>query len=129
MYPKNFPTEPAVALGVEGQHSNVMGKPPRPVDESLPNGKDLFLIFYLGAVMVTGTLLLYFLALNDGTQYARTMCFSVFVIYQLFNVMNCRSGENSVFKLGLFTNRAIYLAISFSLLLLIFVVQFADMEN
>ena len=117
---------PAVALGVEGQHSNVMGKPPRPVDESLPNSKDLFLIFYLGAVMVTGTLLLYFLALNDGTQYARTMCFSVFVIYQLFNVMNCRSGENSVFKLGLFTNRAIYLAITFSLLLLIFVVQFAD---
>ncbi|MGB0152361.1 MAG: HAD-IC family P-type ATPase, partial [Candidatus Poseidoniaceae archaeon] len=32
---------PAVALGVEKMHSNVMDRPPRPVDESLPNMKDL----------------------------------------------------------------------------------------
>lgn len=117
---------PAVALGVEGKHSNVMDRPPRPVDESLPNLMDLFLIFYLGAVMVTGTLLVYYIALSDGEAYARTMCFSVFIVYQLFNVMNCRNGEESVFKLGLFSNRAIYLAIMFSLGLLLLVVQCAE---
>jgi Ca2+-transporting ATPase len=117
---------PAVALGVEGKHSNVMDRPPRPVDESLPNLMDLFLIFYLGAVMVTGTLLVYYIALSDGEAYARTMCFSVFIVYQLFNVMNCRNGEVSVFKLGLFSNRAIYLAIMLSLGLLLLVVQCAE---
>ena len=40
--------------------------------------------------------------------------------------MNCRSGEDSVFKLGLFSNRAIYLAILFSMSLLLLVVQGAD---
>ena len=28
----------------------------------------------------------------------------VFIVYQLFNVMNCRSNEESVFELGLFSN-------------------------
>ena len=115
---------PAVALGVERKHANVMNRPPRAVDESLPNLLDLLLIFYLGAVMVTGTLLVYYLALQNGTEaYAQTMCFCVFIVFQLFNVMNCRSNEHSVFKLGLFSNRAIYLAVFFSITLLLFVVQ------
>jgi Ca2+-transporting ATPase len=115
---------PAVALGVEKNHSNVMDRPPRPVDESLPNLFDLLLIFYLGAVMVTGTLIVYYVALTNGSEaYARTMCFSVFIVFQLFNVMNCRSGEDSVFKLGLFSNRAIYIAILLSMTLLLVAVQ------
>ena len=117
---------PAVALGVERKHSNVMDRPPRPVDETLPNLKDLLLIFYLGAVMVTGTLIVYYLALSNGDAYARTMCFCVFIVYQLFNVMNCRSSEDSVFKLGLFSNRAIYLAVFFSMSLLVIAVQGAE---
>ena len=117
---------PAVALGVERMHANVMDRPPRPVDESLPNLLDLLLIFYLGAVMVIGTLIVYYLALENGTDYAQTMCFSVFIFYQLFNVMNCRSNEDSVFKLGIFSNRAIYLAIMFSICLLMLAVQGAE---
>ena len=118
---------PAVALGVERKHANVMDRPPRPVDEALPNLHDLKLIFYLGAIMVVGTMIVYFLALENGTEaYARTMCFSVFIFFQLFNVMNCRSNEHSVFKLGLFSNRAIYLAILFSVALLLIAVQGAD---
>ena len=119
---------PAVALGVERKHSNVMDRPPRPVNESLPNILDLVLIFYLGAVMVVGTLVVYYLALKNGSEeYAQTMCFSVFIFFQLFNVMNCRSNEDSVFKLGLFSNRAIYLAVLFSIGLLLIAVQGAEL--
>jgi Ca2+-transporting ATPase len=119
---------PAVALGVERKHSNVMDRPPRPVNESLPNILDLVLIFYLGAVMVLGTLVVYYLALENGSkEYAQTMCFSVFIFFQLFNVMNCRSNEDSVFKLGLFSNRAIYLAVLFSVGLLLIAVQGAEL--
>jgi Ca2+-transporting ATPase len=58
---------------------------------------------------------------GDKFVYAQTMTFAVFVVFQLFNVMNCRSSEDSVFKLGLFSNKAINYAvlISFSLLWLI----------
>ena len=155
---------PAVALGVEKKHGNVMNRPPRPVDEGLPNGRDISLIFYLGIVMVTGTLAIFYLAggglaecemlptetataafdvaacnagdvdeLNKWQVYAdghfahaQTMTFSVFIVFQLFNVLNCRSNDQSVFELGLFSNRAINLALLISGGLLLFFVQLAD---
>ena len=155
---------PAVALGVEKKHGNVMNRPPRPVDEGLPNGRDISLIFYLGIVMVTGTLAIFYLAggglaeceilptetattafdvaacnagdveeLNKWQVYAdghfahaQTMTFSVFIVFQLFNVLNCRSNDQSVFELGLFSNRAINLALLISGGLLFFFVQLAD---
>ena len=156
---------PAVALGVEKKHGNVMNRPPRPVDEGLPNRNDIWLIFYLGAVMVTGTLLVFFLAgggletceglpLSDGSNlpfdqtaceagdeaeilkwesyaddkfiHAQTMTLSVFIMFQLFNVMNCRSQEESIFSLGVFSNKAINIAFFVSFALLLFFVQLAD---
>ena len=151
---------PAVALGVEKKHGNVMSRPPRPVNEGLPNFSDIVLIFWLGAVMVTGTLLVFFLAgggidaencevapltdpdtmswmeaceagdtseaqvyADEKFAYAQTMTFSVFILYQLFNVINCRSSDESIFKLGLFSNKAINYALIISLGLLLFFVQ------
>jgi Ca2+-transporting ATPase len=156
---------PAVALGVEKKHGNVMSRPPRPVDEGLPNKSDIWLIFYLGAVMVTGTLLVFFLAgggietceglplagdsnlpfdqdlcedgdagaLSDWQNYAddrfvhaQTMTLSVFIMFQLFNVMNCRSQDESIFSLGAFSNKAINIAFLVSFALLLFFVQLAN---
>jgi len=54
------------------------------------------------------------------------MTFSVFIVFQLFNVLNCRSNDQSVFELGLFSNRAINLALLISGGLLLFFVQLAD---
>ncbi|MEK9730254.1 MAG: cation-transporting P-type ATPase [Candidatus Poseidoniales archaeon] len=158
---------PAVALGVETKHGKVMDKPPRPVDEKLPNASDKLLMLYLGLVMVAGSLMVFYLAgggieqcelrpydtvasfnveackdatniyheqaLNDWQIYAdlnfekaQTMTFAVFVVFQLFNVMNCRSSEDSVMKLGLFSNRSINLALLISLSLLFIIVHFAS---
>ena len=149
---------PAVALGMEKKHGEVMDRPPRPVGEPLPNVQDISLILFLGAVMVTGTMIVFGLAGGEvitgpcqgmgadfdvatcleqeesggGPLYdawdqelrqSRTMAFSVFIVYQLFNVVNCRSGDRSiVFDLGIFSNRAINFATMISMgLLLIFV--------
>ena len=156
---------PAVALGVEKKHGNVMNRPPRPVDEGLPNKNDIWLIFYLGAVMVAGTLMVFFLAgggldtcaglpLSDDASlpfdrvaceagdeaaiaewenyaderfiHAQTMTLSVFIMFQLFNVMNCRSQEESIFTLGVFSNKAINIAFLVSFGLLFFFVQLAN---
>ena len=157
---------PAVALGVEKRHGNVMARPPRPVDEGLPNSRDISLIFYLGAVMVIGTLIIFYLAGGgvqtadactlgplDTNEYAwmddcinkeengisawenygddlfsqaQTMTFAVFIVYQLFNVLNCRSGDASLFTLGVFSNKAINYAILISASLLFVFVHFAS---
>ena len=72
-------------------------------------------------------------ALEDWQTYAdlnfekaQTMTFAVFVVFQLFNVMNCRSSEDSVLKLGLFSNRSINLALIISMTLLFIIVHFAS---
>ncbi len=161
---------PAVALGVEKKHGSVMDRPPRPVDEGLPNSRDISLIFYLGAVMVIGSLAVFYLAggaladpsnqcgliptettttafdmqlclagdetaIDDWQTYAdghyhhaQTMTFAVFIVYQLFNVMNCRSNEASVFELGMFSNKAINYALLISSALLLFFVQLAEIS-
>ena len=160
---------PAVALGVEKRHGKVMERPPRPVDEGLPNGRDIALIFYLGAVMVIGTLIVFFLAgggvygnecslapfateadagfsvddclagdeaaLSAWTSYAdttfadaQTMTFAVFIVFQLFNVLNCRSEKDSLLTLGLFSNKAINYAILASGFLLFLFVHYATFQ-
>jgi len=158
---------PAVALGVEKKHGNVMSRPPRPVNEGLPSKSDIWLIFYLGSVMVIGTLLVFFLAgggietcnglpladennlpfdkaacdsgdleaiaewsnyADDRFVHAQTMTLSVFIMFQLFNVMNCRSQEESIFSLGAFSNKAINIAFLVSFGLLFFFVQLANIS-
>ncbi len=64
---------------------------------------------------------------DDKFAYAQTMTFTVFIVYQLFNVINCRSSDESVFKLGIFSNKAINLAIMISFALLLFFVQFSTL--
>ena len=59
---------------------------------------------------------------------ARTAAFTVFIIFQLFNVMNCRSSTNSVFHLGIFSNTAINLSVIFSMGLLLLFVQGAEIQ-
>jgi len=40
-----------------------------------------------------------------GLEEARTIAFCVLVAFQWFNALNARSDQQSLFKLGLFTNR------------------------
>ncbi|HJL59802.1 MAG TPA: cation-translocating P-type ATPase C-terminal domain-containing protein, partial [Candidatus Thalassarchaeaceae archaeon] len=54
---------------------------------------------------------------------AQTMAFSVFVFFQLFNVLNCRSTNRSIFELGIFNNKAITISFAISSVFLLFLVQ------
>lgn len=158
---------PAVALGVEKKHGKVMQEPPRPPTEGLPTGFDMLMIAFLGTVMTTGTLLLFFMAeggiyagatadsepsvddytnpayagenntfdqaaFNDWAEArfeeARTIAFATFVLFQLFNVLNCRSLSESVFTLGPFSNRAINLSIAICSGVLVLLIQTAGIE-
>ena len=53
---------PALALGIEKRHGDVMNEPPRALTEPLPNVMDKRVIGFLGCVMVLGTLAIFSLA-------------------------------------------------------------------
>lgn len=101
---------PAQSLGVEPPEKGVMERPP--LKEEIIPRKNLIKIVLAGLVMSVGTLALYYYLLSGGTDLtkAMTMAFTVFVMYQIFNVFNCRSD-------GGFSNKFFFIAIGASFLL------------
>ena len=118
---------PAVALGMEKNHGAVMTRPPRPVTEGLPNLIDTVMITFLGSLMAIGSLIVHYTVLGvDGdVEQAVTATFAVFVMFQLFNVMNCRSIEKSVFELGVFSNKAVAYSFLICTTLLFCIIEFS----
>jgi Ca2+-transporting ATPase len=112
---------PALALGVDPADANLMSHPPRPRSESVITGRMWAGIFFIGAVMAVGTLLVLDASLSGGLiegtgdmRYAQTMAFTTLMLFQLFNVFNARSDEQSAFH-GLFHNPWLWGALVFLL--------------
>ncbi len=101
---------PAQSLGVEPPEKSVMERPP--LKEEIIPRKNLIKIVVAGMVMTVGTLALYYYLLSGGADLtkAMTMAFTVFVMYQIFNVFNCRSD-------GGFSNKFLFIAVGASFLL------------
>ncbi len=77
-----------------------MNQPPRPRGESVITSRMGAGIFFVGAVMATGTLLVLDASLPGGlihgsgsVRYGQTMAFTTLTLFQLFNVFNARSDE------------------------------------
>ncbi|MCG3142204.1 MAG: Calcium-transporting ATPase [Anaerolineae bacterium] len=120
---------PALALGIEPPDRDVMQKPPRDPKTSVITRTMWFDIFFVGVIMMVGTLAVmdaslpggYLAGANGTMAYAQTMAFTTLVFFQLFNAFNARSDELSAFA-GFFTNRWLWLALGVSLLLQVAVI-------
>lgn len=119
---------PALAIGVDPADAGVMDRPPRPRDEGVLTRSMWGGIFFVGAIMATGTLLVLDSSLPGGliegsgtVAYGQTMAFTTLVMYQLFNVFNARSDERSAFH-GIFSNAWLWAAVTLSLVLHVFVI-------
>jgi Ca2+-transporting ATPase len=114
---------PAQSLGVEPLDKDVMKKPPRDPTEQVVTKKMVINVVSGAFVMFLGTMALFFWELKKGVsgvdleRRAMTMAFTVFVMFQMFNALNCRSEEKSIFSLGVFSNKYVLLAIGGSILM------------
>jgi Ca2+-transporting ATPase len=114
---------PALALGIDPADPDVMNRSPRPRGEGVITRRMWGGIGYVGVIMAAGTLLVLDLSLAGGliegtgdTTYAQTMTFTTLMLFQLFNVFNARSDEQSAFR-GLFQNHWLWMAVGLSLAL------------
>jgi Ca2+-transporting ATPase len=108
---------PAQSLGVEPPEKDVMERPP--LKEEIIPRKNLIKIAIAGLVMTIGTLVLYYYLLMSGSPSikAMTVAFTVFVMYQIFNVFNCRSGMGYSEKFFSKSNRFLFVGVGASFLL------------
>ena len=114
---------PALALGVDPADARLMEQPPRPVGERVITGRMWRGIFFVGAIMAAGTLYVLDAALPGGLvpgagtlRHAQTMAFTALMFFQLFNLFNARSDEQTAFR-GLLANRWLLAAIALSVIL------------
>ncbi|MBC8134583.1 MAG: cation transporting ATPase C-terminal domain-containing protein, partial [Fibrella sp.] len=126
---------PALALGVDRAESGLMARSPRPVGEGVTTARMWAGVVFVGAIMAVGTLLVLDASLPGGLiagsgslRYGQTMAFTTLVLFQLFNVFNARSGEQSAF-VGLFHNRYLWGAVGLSLALQVAAIYTPFLQN
>ena len=128
---------PAIALGVEKAEGDIMKRPPRARNEKLLTPQVLFTAYGIkGPIEAAAGFFCYFAVLFEGgwkfgeqltntnllyTQ-AITAFFSAVIICQIANVFASRTRFQSVFTMGLFSNRAILLGIATELLILVLII-------
>ncbi len=108
---------PALALGVDPPAKDIMERKPRNPKEKILSRGTLSFIILVGVIMALGTLWVFNSELSLGIAKAQTMAFTTLVVFQLFNVLNCRSMKESLFKVGVLTNKKLILAIISSIIL------------
>jgi calcium-translocating P-type ATPase len=128
---------PALALGAEPPHPEVMARPPRPRRQRLLDlALRLRAYFFLGAFEAAAGMASYFyvlvlggwsfgqaLAANDPLyRQATTACLAGIVVAQVVNVFLCRSDRESAFAYPLASNRLIVAGIAAELLLIALIV-------
>jgi Ca2+-transporting ATPase len=112
---------PGLALAVEPGEQGVMKRSPFHPKESIFSRGIGTQILWIGALM--GLMSLgsgYFFWLNDPTSSWQTMVFTTLTIAQMGNALAIRSSRDSLFKIGVFSNRLMVGAV-----LLTFVLQLA----
>ena len=107
---------PAIALSYEKAEEDIMSRPPRPPQQSVfANGRGLHMI-WMGMLMAGIALSLQGWAINHGLHW-QTIVFNVLCLSQLGHVLAIRSENQSLFSIGVFSNKPLIGAVLLALLL------------
>jgi Ca2+-transporting ATPase len=108
-----------IALATEPSHENVMDYPPRDPKEALITSRFMPLFVSITISMVIAVIGVFVWFLPQGVAYARTAAFITLSLAQLSNLFSMRSLRLSVLRIGLFSNKAVNIAVAVSLLLML----------
>jgi Ca2+-transporting ATPase len=125
-------------LAIEPRFREVLKDPPRSPKERILNRGVVYQIAYLSTIMIVGTMLVYYFSIQslggsliwEGYKLPRTMAFSTIIFFQLFNALNIRSREYSLFKIGFLSNKYFTFGFTASLILnftIVYVPFFQDL--
>ncbi len=104
---------PALALGVDPASGATMRQGPRDPRHALLSGTRLRRIMLAGGVMAAGTLALHTAAIEGLPRpQALTLTFTTFVLFQVFNALNARFEDATVFQRDTLRNRTLWMALA-----------------
>ena len=112
-----------IPLGVEPGHEDVLKQKPRRPGEQIINKVVLRRIAMLAPLMAIGTMGLFWANLDGALSRARTIAFTTMVVFEWFQALNSRSLRQSIFSIGLVSNRWLLLGLGIAVVLQVAVVQ------
>jgi len=103
----------AIPLGLEPKFGDELKQPPRHPKVGLIFPGLLFRVAFMATLMGVGIFFIFNWAQQRvSLEEARTIAFCSLVAFEWFRAFNARSDEHTVFKLGIFRNRWLIIAIS-----------------
>lgn len=115
---------PALALGVDPKNKSVMDDKPRDAKESIFAG-EIFNISINGVLIAILTLAAFWIGMKKypgSLIHAQTMAFLVMSISELIHSLDLRHNKESIFKIGLFSNKYLIYAILVGVILQVLII-------
>ncbi|MFX1520545.1 MAG: cation-translocating P-type ATPase [Promethearchaeota archaeon] len=115
-----------ISLAMEPKEEGLLDRPPKSLDQRILSKDTIKLGIFYALIMSCASLAFYLYLIFQDTSAAeiRTAIFMVLIVFQWFNVFNCRSHNKSVFTIGVFKNKTLwfFLVIDVLLVVILFIV-------
>ncbi len=102
---------PGLALSAEKAEQDIMKRPPRKTDEGLFSEGTGYHIIWVGILMAAVTLGTQAWAIQSQHENWQTLVFTVLSLAQLGHVLAIRSDHRFIYKIGLFSNPSLAIAV------------------
>lgn len=109
----------ALPLALEAQEPGLMQRPPRPPSEPLLSPFLIFRTFLVGVLMTAGAVGLFLheykadlladVPADLARVEAQTVAVTTIILFQMLYLLNCRSLTQTFWRIGLFSNRWVYI--------------------
>lgn len=111
----------ALPLAFESKEPDIMNRPPRRPEEPLFNAFVIFRVVFVSILMTAGTIIVFLwqrthlleagIGEDIAVAKAQTMAVTFVIIFQIFYMLNCRSLHDSITKIGIFSNRMVFVGV------------------
>lgn len=118
-----------ISLATESGHGDVLKEKPVNPKEKILNKTVLPFLFINALLMTVLAISAFKWFLPEGLEKARSAAFIIMAFSQLFNVFNMRSLRLSVFKIGIFSNKYINIALLVSVLIQVMIIEVPFFER
>jgi Ca2+-transporting ATPase len=109
----------ALPLAFEAKEPDIMTRPPRDPGAPVLSGFIVIRTFVVAILMTAGAIGLFlyeFQAMGAGGSEAlaraQTMAVTTVIMFQIFYLLNCRSLRHSIWKIGVFSNKTVFIGIA-----------------
>jgi P-type Ca2+ transporter type 2C len=120
---------PGLALTIEPAERNTMSRDPYHPKESIFNRPMVTAIIWIGILMAVVSVLAGYFQFQQGLATWQTMIFTTLTIAQMGNALATRSSNDTLFEIGLFSNKAMLGSVLLTFLLQLMVIYVPFFQN